>query len=183
MQIDMETPPPVAEFPDGLRLQPFDPDTQAHAIFDASEDAFRDHYGHIEKADRGDDAFDRWWHNITHGGNYDPSLFFVVVDGDEIAGMALCLSSQPAKPDTAYVSILGVRRPWRGRGLAKALLYHSFGEFYQRGTFKVALGVDAENLMGATKLYEKVGMRVVKESFLYSKCLREGVNLVKESLD
>lgn len=183
MQIDMDTPPLPAHFSHGLTLRPFDPDTQQYDLYDAVEDAFRDHYGHIEREERDEEEFQRWWHNISRAGKYDPTLFFVVVDGDEIAAMSLCQPNQPSKPDTGYVSILGVRRQWRGKGLATALLYHTFGEFYQRGTLKVSLGVDAESLTGATRLYEKVGMRVVEESFMYGKCIREGVNLVKESLD
>jgi ribosomal protein S18 acetylase RimI-like enzyme len=147
------------------------------------DEAFRDHYGHVEHDGTDADEFERWKHNVTRAGKYDPALFFVAVDGDEIAGMALCRPRQDAKPDTGYISILGVRRQWRGQGLAKALLYHSFGQFYQRGTFKVALGVDAESLTGATQLYEKVGMRAVEEAFTYRKCIRDGLNLVKETLD
>ncbi len=58
-----------------------------------------------------------------------------------------------------WVNLLGVRRPWRRRGVALALLQHSFREFYARDRRKVGLGVDAQSLTGATRLYEKAGMR------------------------
>jgi ribosomal protein S18 acetylase RimI-like enzyme len=69
------------------------------------------------------------------------------------------------------VNVLGVRRPWRRRGLALALLLHSFHELEARGMDRVALGVDAESLTGAVRLYEKAGMRVVRQSDTWEKPL------------
>jgi mycothiol synthase len=67
-----------------------------------------------------------------------------------------------------------VRRPWRGRGLGEALLRHSFVEFHRRGRRAVALGVDADSLTGATRLYERAGMHVDQVHELYTKVVREG---------
>src|SRR5215468_1533170 len=67
------------------------------------------------------------------------------------------------------VGALGVRKPWRRRGIAQALLHHAFGEFYRRGKRRVALGVDAENPTGATRLYERAGMHVAFEAVTYGK--------------
>ena len=69
---------------------------------------------------------------------------------------------------------LGVRRPWRKRGLGLALLYHSFGEFYKRGNRVISLGVDAASQTGATRLYKKAGMHVASEYVSYEKELRPG---------
>jgi ribosomal protein S18 acetylase RimI-like enzyme len=60
------------------------------------------------------------------------------------------------------------------------LLLHSFNEFYQRGMFKIGLGVDASNPTGATRLYQKVGMKVAVEDVLYEKELRPGRKLENE---
>jgi ribosomal protein S18 acetylase RimI-like enzyme len=76
-----------------------------------------------------------------------------------------------------WVGRLGVRRPWRKRGLGEALLLHSFNEFYQRGISKVGLGVDASNPTGATRLYQKVGMHVSVEDVVFEKELRSGRSL------
>jgi mycothiol synthase len=83
------------------------------------------------------------------------------------------------------VNILGVRRPWRRRGVALALLQHSFREFYSRGRYKVGLGVDAQSLTGATRLYEKAGMRSdpSRQLVLYEKELRPGLEIRTQSLD
>ena len=77
---------------------------------------------------------------------------------------------------------LGVRRPWRKRGLGLALLRHSFNEFYRRGKRKVGLGVDAQNLTGALRLYENAGMHVDQTSDLYEKEMPPGTEISVQSL-
>jgi ribosomal protein S18 acetylase RimI-like enzyme len=64
-----------------------------------------------------------------------------------------------------------VRREFRGRGYAKALLYRTFAEFWDRGVPRVTLGVDAASPTGATHLYESVGMHVESENVVYEKML------------
>jgi ribosomal protein S18 acetylase RimI-like enzyme len=74
------------------------------------------------------------------------------MDGEEVAGINICRPHTfSGDPDLAWVSTLGVRRPWRTRGIGLALLRHSFNEFYRRGKRKVGLGVDAQNLTGALR--------------------------------
>jgi mycothiol synthase len=63
-------------------------------------------------------------------------------------------------PTYGWVGILGVRPPWRRRGIALALLLHSFAVFRERGCTRVGLGVDAESTTGALELYERAGMHV-----------------------
>ena len=71
--------------------------------------------------------------------------------------------------DWGWVGSLGVRDGWRRRGIGESLLLTSFAEFHRRGERKVALGVDVQNPTGATRLYERVGMRVFWEAVLYEK--------------
>jgi ribosomal protein S18 acetylase RimI-like enzyme len=73
-----------------------------------------------------------------------------------------------------WVGTIGVRRPWRKKGLGLALLRHTFGEFYKRGMTTIGLGVDAANITGATRLYQRAGMHVASEFALYEKELRAG---------
>ena len=75
-------------------------------------------------------------------------------------------------PGEGWVGVLGVRRPWRRRGLATALLYASFREIRSRGKPMAKLGVDAANPTGATRLYESVGMRIVNEFAAYRLIVR-----------
>ena len=71
-----------------------------------------------------------------------------------------------------WINLLAVRPGWRRRGLGEALLRESFREFFRRGEHTVALGVDSQNPTGATRLYERVGMRVLWEAVVYRKELR-----------
>ncbi len=64
---------------------------------------------------------------------------------------------------------ISVRRPWRRRGLARALLVQSLHAVRQRGMQEAALGVDTQNQTGALNLYESVGFRAVKRWTTYRK--------------
>ena len=101
------------------------------------------------------------------------------MDSDEIAGVALCNSHVGPDKEIGFVETLGVRRPWRHQGLGLALLHHAFGEFLKRNYKRVGLGVDTQNLSGATRLYQKAGMQVTRELSVYEKELRPGEELGK----
>ena len=83
-----------------------------------------------------------------------------------------------------WVGTLGVRRPWRKRGLGEAFLKHAFQEFKRLGKLRAGLMVDGLNLTGATRLYEKVGLRSVpsRQYDLYEKVLRTGKEFSVTSL-
>jgi len=83
-------------------------------------------------------------------------------------------------PYQGWVGTLGVLRAYRRRGLAEALLRESFGAFWRRGERKVVLGVDAQSLTGAQRLYERAGMHVAARYARYEKELRAGVDLLAE---
>ena len=171
MQIDMDEAPPAPVWADGITPKIFNPETDTEAVYWADDEAFRDHFGHIDMPF--EEGFTRFKHFMM-GEGFDPTLWFLAMDGDEVAGVSLCRPRAYDDPDMGYVNSLAVRRPWRKKGLGLALLRHSFGEFYRRGKRKVSLGVDAENLTGALRLYEKAGMYVSRAFDLYEKTFREG---------
>ena len=170
MGIQLDAPPPSPVWPRGVELRPFQPEEQAHAIHEASQEAFEDHWGHVPM------PYENWETHTIHRPGFDPALYFVAWDGDQVAGMSLCR----VKPGTGWVGTLAVRRPWRKRGLGQALLQHSFGEFHKRGVNTVGLGVDAQSLTGATRLYQRVGMKVAMEYVFYQKELRPGRDVAEE---
>ena len=127
------------------------------------------------------EAIERWQHWISTD-EFDPSLWFLAMDGDEIAAISLCRFKITDDPHMGFVDTLGVRRPWRRQGLALALLHHSFAEFKKRGQKRVGLGVDAASLTGATRLYEKAGMHVARQFENYMKVLRPGRDVSTQTL-
>ncbi len=109
---------------------------------------------------------------------------FIAMDGPsgEIAGLNLCRPVSYYDAERGWVGEIGVRRPWRKQGLGLALLRHAFNEFYRRGKRKVGLGVDAQNLTGALRLYESAGMHVDQAYDTYEKEIRPGREISVKSL-
>lgn len=184
MKIDMQAPPPAPQLPEGITIRPLIAEQDKVAAYLAHQDAFKDHYGFVQAPF--DEDFPRWWHHIHEHPSYDPSTLFLAVEngkeGEEIAGYIFCYAEDYEMPDLAWIENVGVRRQWRRRGLALALLNHAFGEMYQRGRMQVALAVDADSLTGATRLYEKAGMRTFRQFDRYSKELRSGKALSTQTV-
>lgn len=172
MEIDMGAPPSEPVWPDGIELRPFTLD-MARAVHAVDEEAFSDHWGHMPASF---ELFERWF---LKDPSFDPTLWFVPFEGEQIVGCAFC----EYRGETGWVGSLSVRRPWRRKGVALALLHRAFGEFYRRGTRIVGLDVDAQSLTGATHLYENAGMHVVCQDNQFQKELRAGVELSTQALD
>lgn len=167
MEIDMTEPPVVPQWPEGITLRPFVAGQDERMVYELDEEAFSDHWGHMPT------TFENWEHWLVKRPSFDPSLWFLAFAGDTLAGIALCR----CEIEDGWVGALAVRRPYRRLGLGMALLRHSFAEFYRRGARKVGLGVDAQNLTGATRLYQRAGMHIARQADLYEKELRPGREL------
>jgi GNAT superfamily N-acetyltransferase len=183
MVIHMKNAPPKPVWPEGITLRTYDYPNEAfsRAIFEADDEAFQDHFGYVE-GDL-DKEYKRYMHFFTNSETFDPDLWFIAMDGEEIAGISLCQKWVQGHKDMGWVASLAVRRPWRNRGIGLALLQHSFRVFWGRGYKKVGLGVDASNLTGALNLYKKAGMEVDRQFNLYEKELRPGEELQTEKLE
>jgi mycothiol synthase len=180
MIIEMDVPVPEPEFPEGISLRTYNPETDFEAVYRADTEAFRDHFGFVEPPF--EEGLKRFKHFMIDSEGFDPSLWFLAMDRDEIAGVNLCRPHSFDDPDMGWVGSLGVRRPWRKRGIGLALLRYSFNEFYRRGKRKVGLSVDAENLTGALHLYESAGIHVHHAFDHYEKELRPGTEISVQSL-
>jgi mycothiol synthase len=179
MVIDLDQHPPAPQWPEGIFPRQFVMGQDERAAFAAGREAFNDHWGHVERPF--EEAFQQWMHRMNSDDDFDPSLFTLAMDGEEIAGVCHCRKEAHDDPQTGWVSSLSVRRPWRKRGLGLALLHNAFVEFYRRGIKRASLGVDAQNLTGAVRLYEKAGMHSDPnwKYSMYEKELRPGVELRK----
>ena len=175
MRIDMDQMPPEPTWPEGIQLRPYDPEKHARLVFETDEEVFRDHFGFVEVDS--EEEYARFMHHMAGDDSYDPSLWFLAFDGDELAAICLCRRYGAEDVEAGYVSSMGVKRPWRRKGVAQALLLHTFGEYFRRGKRKVELGVDGESLTGATDLYMKVGMYVLRRYDTYEKVLRPGIDI------
>ena len=181
MSIDLDAAPPEPVWPDGLVLSTRQERPDLRAIYRAVDEAFQDAWGHVQREEK--EGLARWQYRVENDPNYDPSLWYLLMDGDEIAAVALCDAQVGDDLDMGFVNILGVRRRWRRKGLALGLLQHVFGEFYRRGKKRAGLGVDTESLTGATRLYEKAGMHVTRQLDALELELREGKELGTQSVE
>jgi mycothiol synthase len=161
MVIELEQPPPAPEWPPGVVLRTFDP-IEAREFHASLEEAFANEWDHEPE------SFDEWKERRLEAHGADPTLWFAVKDGDEIAAV---LVADAARYGMGWIGAIGVRERWRRRGLGLALLRHGFAELYGRGEHVIGLGVDAENPTGATRLYERAGMHVAWSAALYEKRL------------
>jgi ribosomal protein S18 acetylase RimI-like enzyme len=157
MAIEQTEPPPPVDLP----VEPVR-EEDLRAFHAALDEAFQDHWEHHSR------PFDEWWSTHNSNPNLDLSVWFLIRDGDEIAAIT---RNEGNRNGGGYIGAIGVRRAWRGKGYAKALLLHSFRVFFERGMPRVTLGVDAENPTGATHLYERVGMHVDQENVVFEKAL------------
>ena len=148
-------PIPDVPLPDGFEVRPV-VEADHRRIWDADTEAFRDHW---EAAVRTEDDFVGWFATPS----IDTSMWRVAWDGDEIAGsvMSFVFPEEIAKLGVkrGWLEHISVRRPWRRRGLAGALIADSLRDLRARGLDEAALGVDAENTSGALRLYESLGFR------------------------
>lgn len=157
MEIDV-VDPPRAMLPDGFQLRTFREGVDAETLRALLNDAFTE---------------DPFWDEASPSNfrefylkarGYDSTLWFLAWDGDQLAGFALAFPERGGDPELGWVGTLGVGKAWRGRGLGEALLRIAFHELHARGLWRVGLGVDAENVTGALRLYERVGMRAIRRS-------------------
>jgi mycothiol synthase len=157
---------PDAPLPDGLEIREVQPE-HLPAIWAADQEAFRDHWGFTPATDADYQLF------LTDPVMNDTTLWRVGWDGDQVAGQVRSyISSEENERHgrrRGYTEHISVRRPWRRRGLARALIAASFPLLRARGMTEAALGVDTENPSGALRLYERCGFRPVSRSATYRK--------------
>jgi mycothiol synthase len=156
MAIDLRAEPPPPPLPDGIGLRRYGEAQDAEILRAALNEAFAD---------------DWHWHDVSPANfrefylrarGFDPDLWLLAEDGAELAGFVLAYPERVGDEGFGWIGTLGVRKPWRRRGLGEALLRAAFRELYLRGRRRVGLGVDAENVTGALRLYERVGMHVMR---------------------
>ncbi|HVN11809.1 MAG TPA: GNAT family N-acetyltransferase [Kineosporiaceae bacterium] len=161
MAIELAGPPSAVVLSDEFTVQVATPE-EAPAFHETLSEAFQDHWEHH------DQPFEEWWRARTSDPDFDISWWFTVRDGDRTVA---AIRNVPARNGGVYVASLGVRRDCRGRGLAKALLLHTFARSVEAGFSRITLGVDASNPTGATALYRGVGMTTELETAVWEKRL------------
>lgn len=161
--------PPIPDLPAGLEVRPVAA-KDGWAIWEADHDAFRDHWG---GHDASEGAYRRW----VESPEFDPSLFVVAFESDQIAGAVLNAIYPDENEDLGirrgWLDSVFTRRAWRRRGLARTLIVRSLHLLRQRGMEAAVLGVDADNPSGALSLYEAAGFAVTERTTAWRRPLEE----------
>lgn len=164
MELALDEPPASPPSPAGITIRPFVKDQDEQATYQTDEEASKDKGYHDPL------SYEGWVKRMGMGTeSFDPGLWFLACDGNEVAGVALNVFKKES--NTGWVDHLSVRQAWRKRGIGKALLLHSFAEFHQRGIKHIKLSVDSKSLTNAPRLYESVGMKTVQQYHIYRKVI------------
>jgi mycothiol synthase len=165
MEIALPKTPEPPEWPPGFTVRTYAGPADEQAVYECQQEAFKDHWEfHPESPEE-------WRRYTVERPRSDPSMWWLVETNGRLAGFSLNDWHASGDRTFGWVGSLGVRRPWRRRGLALALLRHSFADFAARGATRVGLGVDAENTTGAVRLYERAGMHPVRRLDIYERAL------------
>jgi ribosomal protein S18 acetylase RimI-like enzyme len=151
--------------PDGIEIRTYRHPEDEARVHEAAQEAFADHWAFHPS------PLESWREFAVNVSNFDPDLWLVAWAGDEVAGASLNYPERSGDPGHGWIGTLAVRRPWRRRGIGEVLLRRSFAVLHARGLRKVRLSVDAENTTGATRLYERAGMHVLRRSNTWERAL------------
>ena len=165
-------PIPERILPDGVEVRPARPEHR-RPIWEAQREAFQDHWGYFPWPEEAYQRFLQFPH-------YDLSLWQVAWQGEQVVGAVLnyinAAENQEFGRRRGYTEDIFVRRPWRRRGVASALIGRSLYALRARGMEEAVLGVDAENRTGALRVYESLGFQVAKQWTHYRRALgHEGI--------
>ena len=140
--------------PDRLEIRQVSDEAGYRRLFEADLEAFRDHWGGFDGSEA---SFQQWIAEPT----FDPSLFVIAWEGNEVAGAVINVidadENEALNLSRGLLASVFVRRPWRRRGLAAALVGRSLMLLRERGMSSAWLGVDADNPNGALGVYERAG--------------------------
>jgi len=161
MEIDVDDVPPRAEVPAGFAIRTYRPGVDDSALHAMHQAAFAEHWEFAPQ------SLESWLHLRTTRDDFDPELWQLAFEGDEVVGAALCFGLL----GFGWVLDVAVGPRWRKRGLGLALLQAGFGGLHARGYTHIGLEVDSENETGATRLYERAGMHVTRRYATYEKRL------------
>ena len=161
MLVNVASSEPEAEDPEGISIRTCT-EEDAEVVHRLIGETFAEHWGFTPI------SYETWRKQSYERADTQLDMWFLAFEGDEPAGF---LVGRPME-DMGWVADLGVRRGWRERGIASALLKRSFADFKRRGFHKIGLGVDASNETGAVRLYERVGMKASRVYLTYEKLYR-----------
>ena len=164
MRIDLDASFEAGPVPRDVTVRSHVEGVDDRAAYEVIEEAFASHFGSVHE------SFEEWLAHQRADETFDPGHGAVA----EVDGQIVGASVNSVIDGTGWIYEIGVREGWRGRGIGKALVRHSFTRFARDGIRVARLGVDAENESGALEMYRSVGMRPVREWRVFEKSIAPG---------
>ena len=156
---------PESSLPEGIEIRPAE-EKDYRKIWDASIEAFRDHWGFSEPKEED-------YVSYSTSRYFQPHLWQVAWDGDEVVASVLNFIdeeyNQKFGKKCGWTEEISTRREWRRKGIAKTLIARSMKMHKELGMTTVGLGVDTENPNGALQLYEGLGYRKKRTMMTFQK--------------
>ena len=166
MSRPIEAPIPERTLPEGLEIKPVDTKEKEITVIKADDVAFRDHFEHVPLTE---EKMNAW---MTDS-DYNPELWKVAWDGDIVAGAVMNFidksENETLNRKRGYTEDITCQRPYRGKGVASALIAESIKMFKEMGMEETALSVDTINPSGALGLYESFGYKAYKRMVAMAK--------------
>jgi mycothiol synthase len=159
MRMKLDALEQIGPPPPGIIIRGLIEGTDERSVHEVLDGAFADHFGYVSI------PFDRWLGEFRGSTLYDPAMILVAEEDGQIVGV----STQFENQGVGWVGELGVRPTHQGRGIGRALLRHALEDLARRGLRTAQLNVDSENERGATRLYESVGMSVLRSWPVFEK--------------
>jgi len=160
----LKAAPPPPELPAGLEFREFAAEAHLTALWRACDEAFQGNWSYHEM------RLEEFSHHTLGNPEYDPQLWTLICDQNEIVGFAI----NQSRLGLGWIRILGVQPAWRPHNLRAALLQRALDEFHRRGIQIVSLGLDAETTLGTLKNLPQIPPFTVSEFVVLGKELRCG---------
>ena len=162
-------PIPEAKFPEGFTLKNIDNEADPAAWTEMFNQTFIYHWNH-------QDITVEFVKNKLNNSKYQPELSLVAVSPDGTFAAFCDCQIHPENNELngrkdGLIYMLGTRRGFRKRGLGRGILLSALKLLKVEGMETAMLYVDADNLSGATRLYESVGFRRVNTQIAYIKAV------------
>ncbi len=97
---------------------------------------------------------------VAYHQNEPVGIMITIIDPKEI---------NHQKKNIAWLAVLGVLKPYRSKGIGKALMIHATKFLKEQGMVEAMLGVDDTNITKAMKIYESLGFEVMLKFYRYIK--------------
>ena len=167
MTRDLSAAIPAAMIPAGVEISGYAPERAEHALLVRNE-SFRDHWESTETSTQS-------WARFLASPAFRPGLSFLAYEGSEPLGMLISREHDAYNRATGHrdlhIALVGTRAAGRKRGIATALLMTAMSAARAEGYDQASLGVDADSLTGAVRLYERAGFTVALTWTAYRKQL------------